>query len=68
MARLWHALMHRFGWFSGRIETWWDGDRLLVGLRCGNCGEVCGVDVIGTHTDPVEDRLSRASQPTGGDR
>jgi hypothetical protein len=39
--RLWHGLMHRFGWVSGTPESWHDGHRLMAAWRCSVCGERC---------------------------
>lgn len=38
-AALWHGIMHLFGWNCGRVETWWEGQKLMVGFRC-SCGEL----------------------------
>jgi hypothetical protein len=38
-AGLRHRLAHLLGWNEGTVETWWDGDVLMVGFRCG-CGEM----------------------------
>ena len=40
-----HALAHWLGWNTGRVYTWWDSDtgNLMVGFRCGKCGDIQGV-------------------------
>jgi hypothetical protein len=38
-----HRLAHWFGWQVGRVDTWWEADRLMVGFRCGVCGALAGV-------------------------
>lgn len=38
-----HRLEHRLGWFYGTVETWYEGDRMMVGFRCSECGNVSGV-------------------------
>lgn len=35
----WHELAHVTGWNHGQVETWWKGDRLMVGFRC-RCGRI----------------------------
>jgi len=42
---LWHRILHLFSWNNGVIETWWEGEQLMVGFRC-ECGELSGVDKI----------------------
>ena len=42
MKRLIHWLAHKFGRNTGEVVTWWQGDKLMVGFRCGGCGEVGG--------------------------
>lgn len=47
MRKIMHRVAHRLGWFSGKVETWWEPDcctgRLVVGFRCDECGELTGV-------------------------
>ena len=35
-----HRIAHWFGWNSGTVETWVDGRIIMVGFRCGTCGEI----------------------------
>ena len=37
-----HRIAHLFGWNLGRVETWWDGDVLMVGFKCSDCGKIEG--------------------------
>ncbi len=39
---MFHWLAHFLGWNYGTIETWWEGEELMVGFRC-NCGKLGGV-------------------------
>ena len=44
MTALLHRIAHRFGWWGGHVTTWYDGTgRLMVGLRCADCGDVFGI-------------------------
>ena len=38
----WHRVLHVLGWNTGVIETWWDGEHLMVGFKC-SCGKMQGV-------------------------
>lgn len=40
--RIRHRIAHWLGWNCGRVETWWAGDRLMVGFRC-ECGKLQGI-------------------------
>jgi len=40
--RLTHPLMHLLNLEGGRVETWWEGKRLMVGFRA-ECGRLRGV-------------------------
>ncbi len=42
---MFHWLTHVIGWNHGTIETWWEGDKLMVGFRC-NCGKLEGIDEV----------------------
>lgn len=44
-----HRLKHHFGWYHGEVITWWIGDKLMVGFKCDECGQVSGVDVVPDH-------------------
>lgn len=35
-----HRVAHWLGLNYGRVETWHDEDRLLVGFRCTSCGRI----------------------------
>jgi len=37
--KLLHWFSHYFGWNTGTVETWYDGDTLMVGFRC-DCGKL----------------------------
>lgn len=37
-----HCIAHWTGWNQGSVETWWNGERLMVGFRC-TCGKLSGV-------------------------
>lgn len=37
---LFHRLAHRLGFNLGRVETWHDTGRLMIGFRCSSCGYV----------------------------
>lgn len=41
--RLVHRISHWLGWNTGTIETWWEGERLMVGFKCGGCGKLQGI-------------------------
>jgi hypothetical protein len=47
--RLLHGLAHLTGWNHGRVETWYAGQRLMVGFRC-SCGKLTGVHPCQTET------------------
>lgn len=37
----WHRnIAHSLGWYYGTVETWWDGDTLMIGFRCSTCGRL----------------------------
>lgn len=38
-----HRIAHWLGWNYGNVETFWQGERLMVGFRC-SCGELSGVE------------------------
>lgn len=38
-----HWIEHLFGWNTGVVYSWWDGDRLMIGFRCNGCGDIQGV-------------------------
>lgn len=39
ITRALHKIAHWTGHNTGRVETWYDGDQLMVGFRC-DCGEL----------------------------
>ena len=39
---MWHKAQHASGTNKGTIETWWEGEHLMVGFKC-SCGEMQGV-------------------------
>ena len=38
-----HRLAHLLGWNFGKVETWWEGNKLMVGFRCAGCGKLEGI-------------------------
>jgi hypothetical protein len=38
-----HWLAHRAGRYDGKPEMWWEGPKLMIGLRCGDCGKLFDV-------------------------
>ncbi len=36
-------LAHLLGWNEGTILTWWQGEHLMVGFKCAECGQIFGV-------------------------
>ena len=40
--KAWHKVEHTLGTNKGTIETWWNGDHLMVGFKC-SCGKMQGV-------------------------
>lgn len=60
LRRILHAIAHATEWNHGRVETWWDGDVLMVGFRC-NCGRL-------SHAQPSNARrFTPAEPPNTGD-
>jgi hypothetical protein len=59
MEKLLHFFTHWFGWNKGHVETWYEGDRLLVGFQCESCGKIEGISEI---TRMVEHEIQRASR------
>ena len=47
MRRLWHALAHLSGTWTGWPVSWYsaDGQRVLRGFECGYCGDVTHITV-----------------------
>jgi hypothetical protein len=43
LKRLWHKIEHMIGWNCGNVETFWEGEKLMVGFRC-SCGKLSGVE------------------------
>ena len=43
MRRLWHLLAHLTGNFYGSIDSFWEGERLMMCFKCGYCGKRTGV-------------------------
>ena len=41
--KFWHRITHLFGWNTGRVVSWWDDTRLMIGFRCDGCGDIQGV-------------------------
>ena len=39
---MWHKAQHALGTNTGTIETWWEGENLMVGFKC-SCGEMQGI-------------------------
>lgn len=37
-----HRIEHLLGWNTGHVETWHEGQTLVVGFRCDGCGELSG--------------------------
>lgn len=40
---MFHWLTHLFKMNTGFVETWHEGDKLMVGFRCSKCGKLSGV-------------------------
>ena len=40
MRRLWHLLAHLTGNFYGSIDSFWEGERLMMCFKCGYCGKL----------------------------
>ncbi len=43
---MWHLILHCLGLNRGNPETFWDGDKLMVGFRC-TCGVLSQVEWTG---------------------
>jgi len=43
LRKITHRVAHLLGWNYGDIETWWTGEKLMVGFRCDGCGKLSGV-------------------------
>ena len=48
--KFFHWLLHITGLNHGIIESWDDGDRIMVGFRC-TCGELMGVHEVDLGVD-----------------
>lgn len=40
-----HKLAHIFGMNYGKIETFWEGEILMIGFRC-ECGELSSTEPV----------------------
>lgn len=40
--KLFHKISHLLKWNYGTVESFWDGDILMIGFRC-TCGELQNV-------------------------
>jgi len=40
MKKIIHKILHRLGFYSGRVVTKMVRNRVYVGLKCGACGKV----------------------------
>jgi hypothetical protein len=38
-----HWLKHLFGWTTGEVYVWWEGETLMVGFKCNGCDTITGV-------------------------
>lgn len=38
-----HRLAHLFGVNSGRVHSWHEGEKIMVGFRCEGCNTIEGV-------------------------
>jgi len=43
MNKIWHRIEHWFGCNKGIVETWWQGNKLMIGFRCLECDQISGV-------------------------
>jgi len=41
--RAMHRIAHWLGWNYGNVETFYEGEKIMVGFRC-SCGELSSVD------------------------
>lgn len=55
--RLLHTFAHWTGQNYGEIETWYEGETLMVGFRCSTCGKLEGVDIARTATTSAKHGL-----------
>lgn len=35
-----HKISHLLGWYTGTVESFYIGDILWTGFKCGTCGEI----------------------------
>lgn len=35
-----HRIAHALGWYHGKVESFYIGDALYTGFKCGKCGEI----------------------------
>lgn len=50
MKKLLHWLAHKTENNTGKVVTWWHGDRLMVAFQCDGCGYLSGVHESVTNT------------------
>jgi hypothetical protein len=46
MHKLKHKIAHLFGWNYGTVETWHEGQTLMVGFRCKGCNTLSGAHPV----------------------
>lgn len=48
---MWHWLAHKLGSNTGVIETFWRGNKLMVGFRCHGCQKLLDVTVTNSRVE-----------------
>jgi len=56
MAKYWHKLMHLLHWNTGTCHSFYEGDRLIMSFKCGQCGKLDGIHDI---TKMIDDEISK---------
>ena len=43
LLKICHMFAHLCSWNFGHVETWYEGEKLMVGFKCDTCGKMTGI-------------------------
>lgn len=54
--KLLHKIAHLLWWNHGNVETWYEGEIMMIGFRCIECGKLSGVQEITKYVEEGQQR------------
>ena len=56
MRNLLHKIAHLFKWNYGTVDSYYEGDKLMISFKCTGCGKRSGIHCVDKILDEIIDK------------